>query len=533
MASAQSAASPVRIGAVHHLHQVGDTCPVCDQPLPHERAEEVAQRLKEREEAQSSATTARLTERFETEKTEALEAARLQREEEVAAARTEARKLAEAQSQAAVDQAEQARVAAQVALEAKTQEAATAKTQAEAAQAGLRGELDQAKRDSETALEKMQAEAKENEAKVRAAATQEANAAAVARIEEIMAQKAEAEQVGASLKVLVEETQQANVEALAAAKAEADDREAKAREAAQAEALERVSGAEKAKADAESKAAAAEAQLTTLQQTHQTELEARLQEQRQALEAAKTQAVNAEKAAAFEERQRWSNKVDDLQRQIDKKTAEELGEGAEVDLFEDLKAAFPGDRIVRVGRGNAGADIIHTVVHNGRECGKIVYDAKNHIQWRWDFVTKLKADQLSEKADHAILSTRKFPAETSQLHIKDGVIIASPARVAALAEMVRTHLIHTHTLRMSNEARAQKTAELYAFITSQQCTDMFARLDQLAEALLDIQAKEVKAHEKVWKDQGIAIRTAMRVQAELRHQIDSIIGTAFAPETEG
>ncbi|MGR4864202.1 hypothetical protein [Caulobacter sp. LARHSG274] len=37
--------------------------------------------------------------------------------------------------------------------------------------------------------------------------------------------------------------------------------------------------------------------------------------------------------------------------------------------------------------------IRHIVMHNGRECGKIIYDSKNHNAWRNEFVTKLKADQ--------------------------------------------------------------------------------------------------------------------------------------------
>ena len=41
----------------------------------------------------------------------------------------------------------------------------------------------------------------------------------------------------------------------------------------------------------------------------------------------------------------------------------------------------------------------------------------------------------------------------------------------------------------------------------------------------------MKAHENVWKQQGLAIRSAMKVQAELRNQIDSIIGTASVSES--
>ena len=59
-----------------------------------------------------------------------------------------------------------------------------------------------------------------------------------------------------------------------------------------------------------------------------------MNEQREILEKAKEDAVNAEKAKAFEENQKLSTKVADLQRALEKKTAEELGEGAEINLLE-------------------------------------------------------------------------------------------------------------------------------------------------------------------------------------------------------
>ena len=52
-------------------------------------------------------------------------------------------------------------------------------------------------------------------------------------------------------------------------------------------------------------------------------------------------------------------------RKLEKKTAEELGEGAELDLYEELKALFEGDRIRRVPKGTPGADIVHEIVENG------------------------------------------------------------------------------------------------------------------------------------------------------------------------
>ena len=81
----------------------------------------------------------------------------------------------------------------------------------------------------------------------------------------------------------------------------------------------------------------------------------------------------AEKAKVL----KLQSELQDMQRKLEGKSAHELGEGSEVDLFEQLRTTFEGDRIQRVPKGVNGADVIHEVVHNGKVCGKIIYDAKN------------------------------------------------------------------------------------------------------------------------------------------------------------
>ena len=53
-----------------------------------------------------------------------------------------------------------------------------------------------------------------------------------------------------------------------------------------------------------------------------------------------------------------------------------------------------------------------------------------------------------------------------------------------------------------------------------------ATIDTHTDDLLDIQVKEKKAHESVWKRQGELIRSVQKVRAELSNEIDTIIGTA-------
>src|SRR5262245_55727325 len=227
---------------------------------------------------------------------------------------------------------------------------------------------------------------------------------------------------------------------------------------------------------------AAQDEMTALKAAQEAAVERRVAEiqeslQRKADDAQreKDAAVLAERTKAFEDQQKLQAKLQDLQRQLEKKSAHELGEGSEIDLFEQLKSAFEGDRIVRVGKGVNGADVIHEVMHNGRACGKIVYDAKNRNAWQNEFVTKLRADKIAQGADHAILSSNKFPKDTAHVHYQDGVIVAAPARVIAIARLLRDQVVRMHELRISKEGRDRKSVELYAFITSEHCK---ALLDQ-------------------------------------------------------
>jgi hypothetical protein len=115
--------------------------------------------------------------------------------------------------------------------------------------------------------------------------------------------------------------------------------------------------------------------------------------------------------------------------------------------------------------------------------------------------------------------------------VQDGVIIASPARVVAVVEIVRQHMIATRTLQLSNEARTHKTAQLYSLITSQRCTDLFARFDTIADDLLEMQVKERKSHDDLWKKQGTLFRSVKRVAAEISAEIDGIIGATGSEES--
>lgn len=544
MPASHSPALASQPSATPHFHVDSDTCPLCDQPIPSDRADEIRERI----EAREADITNRLSEQYERESARALEqvraeaAAALDREqaatvEKLDAARAEERQLAQDAAQERVVEADRARKAAEDALLTAAEQAAAIKADSDRSRQALEAQIAEVNSNHVLAIQELKRESAVNEASIRADALRVAEAAVQAKLTSLELSREESE---TALKGQIELAQTAKATAEQAALAltttiermttEAAAREATIRQetmaAAEAQLQQQLTETSQARLDAEAKLAIAEQLARETEASFEVKLAAGLQEQRDALQAAQIMAVNAEKSAAFEEKQKLQTKLDDLQRAFDNKTAEELGEGAEIDLFESLKAAFEGDRIERVNKGQPGADILHTVFHNGKECGKIIYDSKNHGAWRTDFVTKLAADKLAAKADHAILSTRKFPANTRQLHEQDGILIASPARAVTLVGIVRQHMVQSHTLRMSNEARVQKTAALYEFIISERCADLFTRIDTQAEALLEVQVKERRAHDAVWKKQGELIRNVQKVNAEISHEIHTIIGTA-------
>ncbi|WLA81951.1 DUF2130 domain-containing protein [Bradyrhizobium elkanii] len=434
-----------------HLHVAGLQCPVCDQPISNDKADQVRERMEARERAASDAVSARLREQF-------------------------------------VSERAQFEASARVTLErVRTEGAAT--------------------------LEAFKVEAAVRERAAREEAAAAARETAQHQID--LLAKANAD-LQASIDRRIEEMKQGHELALSVAHARVTDAE-RAKADVEAAAQDRIQAAEVAKKTAELEAKATK-------EIHETVLNERLQEQREAYERDKEAALRAEQVKTFDERQKLQSTVQALQRQLEKERADVIGEGGELELAEVLKSAFEGDRIRRVPKGIAGADIIHEVIENGKVCGKIVYDSKKRAAWKAEYATKLCQDKIAEGAQHAVLSLLKFPSDAKQLDIREGVILANPARVKAVAEILREHIVQSHTLRLSNEEREKKQGELYSYIVSGRFAQHLDTIDAHAQKLLDLDVAEERAHRKVWENRGALLKNLQKAEGSLRTDVGKIIG---------
>jgi len=273
--------------------------------------------------------------------------------------------------------------------------------------------------------------------------------------------------------------------------------------------------------EAEKQKAEAVNQFEALKTQTETIATARAAEVREALEkdtADKMKAKDAEHAASI---QKLSDQLTAAQRQL----ANVDGEGEDVDLLEDLKEAFPNDEIVGINKKD-GATIIHTVKHNKKICGKIVYDSRNRKIWQDKFAHGLHEDMVNAQAMHAILITTKFPRGAQLVHKVDGVLLVRPACAVVIAELLREEVFRNFSQRVSDEDRSKKTMKLYDFITSEQFVNVLESLDANVDKLVEIEEEDRKRHKKASESREKLYMGSRRLHAKLRLDVARIVGTA-------
>jgi hypothetical protein len=230
-------------------------------------------------------------------------------------------------------------------------------------------------------------------------------------------------------------------------------------------------------------------------------------------------------------REAQQKKLKELEQQLQRRTAYDIGEGAEVEVFDALRNAFQGDLINRIPKADGGADIMHQVSYKGEVCGRIVYDSKNRQGWQWSYVTKLREDQVKARAEHAILPSSVFPAGKKELFIKSEVIVVNPARLVEVVTLIRDAMIRMYVLGLSMEERANKMTQLYKYITSDIHIRRFREINQLTDDILETDVQEKKALDNFLKKRGSQVVQLKNVLREHETEMYAILERKDDSET--
>jgi hypothetical protein len=201
--------------------------------------------------------------------------------------------------------------------------------------------------------------------------------------------------------------------------------------------------------------------------------------------------------------------IEDLKRKAEQGSQQLQGEAGEDQLETMLRAGFPCDDIAPVAQGIRGADLHQTVLDaRGTKCGAILWECKNAKNWSDGWIAKLKDDQRTLRADAAILVTTSLPKGCTRFTILDGVVVTDFTCAAAVAGLIRTHLLQLAQTRSAAVNKDQKLELLYRYLSG-------IEFRQRVEAI-------VEAFERMREDLDQERRAAERQWAKRTKQIESV-----------
>jgi hypothetical protein len=192
--------------------------------------------------------------------------------------------------------------------------------------------------------------------------------------------------------------------------------------------------------------------------------------------------------------------IEKLQRQINKQTPDELGGMSEDQLYQKLINEFAkyGDIIEPISKRHGGADFIQKVFYNGKECGKILFENKNTVNWDNDWIRKIKEDMVNQNTKYALLVTNVFPKNEKNFTCIDGVHVVHYSIVSFLVNILREALIDLQKQSLSGIEMDEKMAELYNYLKGDDFKNKINIVHESIKNLNDMRESEVKAHNNLW-----------------------------------
>ena len=216
--------------------------------------------------------------------------------------------------------------------------------------------------------------------------------------------------------------------------------------------------------------------------------------------------------------------AEEMKRKAEQGSMQLQGEVQELALEDLLSRTYPFDRIEEVSKGVRGADSIQTVINSiQQECGIIVYESKRTKNYANDWIDKLKQDQITCKADIAVLVTETMPSDMDRFGEKNGVWICSFQEVKSLSFVLREMLIKTHSVKLAQENKGDKKELLYTYLTSNEFVQNIKRIVENYDEMINQLNSEKKATQKIW---AIREKQIWVVQENISALFGSIKGIA-------
>jgi hypothetical protein len=217
--------------------------------------------------------------------------------------------------------------------------------------------------------------------------------------------------------------------------------------------------------------------------------------------------------------------IEEMKRKAEQGSMQLQGEVQELALEDLLRNTFPFDTIAEVPKGVRGADTLQTVFNNRQQmCGTIVYESKRTKNFAQDWIDKLKQDQITCKAEIAVLVTETLPADMKHFGERNGIWICGFNEVKSLTFVLREMLIKIHSVQLSQENKGDKMELLYTYLTSNEFVQNINRIVENYDSMFHQLNSEKKAMHKIWAAREKQIWVVQENIASLFGSIKGIAG---------
>ncbi|NOT20141.1 MAG: DUF2130 domain-containing protein [Sideroxydans sp.] len=251
---------------------------------------------------------------------------------------------------------------------------------------------------------------------------------------------------------------------------------------------------------------------------------------------AKKEAEDEQKLKVMEKEQTISamqKQIEDLKRRAEQGSQQLQGEVQELELENLLRGKFPFDAIEPVPKGEFGGDVLHRVRSSGgNACGTILWESKRTKSWSDGWLTKLREDQRTAKAEVAVIVTHALPKGVETFELMDGVWVTHPRAAVPVAMILRQSLLDLAGARQSSEGQQSKTEMVYQYLTGPRFK---LRVEAIVEAFSTMQEdldRERKAIMKQWAKREEQIERVMGATVGMYGDLQGIAGKSLQ-EIEG
>ena len=225
--------------------------------------------------------------------------------------------------------------------------------------------------------------------------------------------------------------------------------------------------------------------------------------------------------------------IEELKRRAEQGSQQLQGEVLELELENQLASKFPFDSIEPVAKGEFGGDVLQRVVsQSGQQCGSILWESKRTKNWSDGWLTKLRDDQRTAKAEIAVIVSLALPKGVETFEMVDGIWVTHPRAAIPIATVLRQSLLEIATTRQASAGQQTKTEMIYQYLTG---PNFRHRVEAIVEAFSTMQTdldKEKKAIMKQWSKRETQIDRVMNATVGMYGDLQGIAGASLQ-EIEG